>query len=73
MLSGGCEGCTAQSAPPFIFRGEGGEAALQKEEEVQGARCSSRCSARCSSTVQTVEIKVAAHWLEGDGVVQPSS
>ena len=38
-----------------------------------GARCSSRCSARCSSTVQTVEIKVAGHWLEGDGVVQPSS
>ena len=36
-------------------------------------RCSSRCSARCSSTVQTVEIKVAGHWLEGDGVVQPSS
>ena len=32
-----------------------------------------RCSARCSSTVQTVEIKVAGHWLEGDGVVQPSS
>ena len=39
----------------------------------EGARCSSRCSARCSSTVQTVEIKVAGHWLEGDGVVQPSS
>ena len=37
MLSGGCEGCTPQSAPPFIFRGEGGEGALQKEEEVQGA------------------------------------
>ena len=38
-----------------------------------GARCSSRCSARYCGTVQTVEIKVAGHWLEGDGVVQPSS
>ena len=42
-------------------------------EEGGGARYSSRCSARCSTTVQTVEIKVAGHWLEGDGVVQPSS
>ena len=42
-------------------------------ERGEGARCSSRCSARCSSIVRTLEIKVAEHWLQGDGVVQPSS